>query len=98
MPTSIKDNDKIEFPIKTAVCEVTDYKGSKVIMKYLEKSMLVSAFMREAILKMESSCYEYGHRFEMVIGNNPGKLDCTWHVSGIFCLGLLWLIKNKSYL
>ena len=28
MPTSIKDNDKIEFPIKTAVCEVTDYQGS----------------------------------------------------------------------
>ena len=96
MPTSIKDNDKIEFPIKTAVCEVTDYQGSNN-NEIFGKINVGFAFMREAILKMESSCYEYDTDLKWSLENNPGKQDCTARVRH-FCLGLLWLIKNKAIL
>lgn len=94
LPTSLEEKDMLKFPIKTTVCEKDKYQATGTD-ELFGKINIGFNFMNEDVLKAETSCYEYKTDLKWSLESNGGDKEWTARVRH-FCMGLLWLIKNKS--
>ena len=96
MLSTIGVNDSIaDFPIKTVVCEVTQF-GDQPAMRLFGNINVGFKFKNE-ISAGNIPNATYDTKLKWALEDNPGNRISGWRVLA-FCKQLLWLIKNKALL